>query len=169
MSRPDLVTYYPIIFPNRRDPSGRQLCRWCGKPIVKTKGRRRRLYCDDECRRLTYLALSWQAARRAAYDRDGGRCRICGREVRLGDAPEPEYSKPQAEIHHVIRPEQLRKAAAEATGSIEDPQLRRHWFCKTYALLYLDVNNLMTLCRSPCHDQAHAAAAYFPNCEKLRE
>lgn len=154
----DLAKIYPIVFPNRQDPlSGLQLCRWCGKPITNKNIRKGPIfYCDADCRLWTYKALSWSEARKATYQRDGGKCRICGRKVQLNDSDRGE-NEVLAEIHHVERPSALNYLAHMVTKEIEDKERRIHWLCKLYALMYLDINNLMTLCKTPCHDQVHAA------------
>jgi len=144
--RIDLIAIYPIIFPKKRDPkTGLMLCRFCGKPILnKNKRKGRIFYCSDECYHATYIALSWEVARRIAYERDDGKCQICGKKVGLRTA----------EIHHIISQIKLKNLAWEATKEIDDVEKRRYWFFKLYAMLYLDVNNLQTLCQK-CHKQIH--------------
>lgn len=42
--------------PARTQGDVSDLCRFCNKPITSTPGKRQRLYCSDECRRLWWKA-----------------------------------------------------------------------------------------------------------------
>lgn len=171
----DLVYSFPIIFPDRVDPEnpGEYLCRFCGKPTINS---RRKYYCRDKCHNNCYEALSWEKARRLAFIRDNGTCQMCGTKVYLHGNGEPDalkWIKPEyhkeyrvyyegerkAEIHHIIPCEYLTHLAYKVTREIEDEILRRHWDYKLTAMLELDVNNLTTLCRKPCHDIVHSSTA----------
>ena len=159
---------FSLVFPDRRDPAnpGQYLCRFCGKPTLNT---RRQYWCSDECHDLTQRAVSWYEARRLAWERDGGKCTICGRPVQLY-----EDGGDVAEIHHITPVRELWGTAWEAASapmeelhwrrSSHDPEdpaeleatARRRVFALVYTILYLDINNLKTLC-VPCHDIVHTA------------
>jgi len=53
-------------------------------------------------------------------------------------------------MHHIEAVGYLKQVAWEVTEEIEDEKQRGHWFWKLYAMLYLDINNLKTLCEK-CH------------------
>lgn len=153
--RIDLVHIYPIVFPDRYDEKGQRLCRWCGKPVLNRITRKGRVwYCDDHCAAQTYKALSWEEASREAFKRDGGKCRICGTNLEY-DQRFNSY-KLGWETHHIIPPDTLRQLAWEVTREIPDEKEQDRWFQRLYAMLYLDVNNLKTLCVK-CHDIVHSA------------
>lgn len=152
MGRIDLIHIYSIVFPDKYNDKGQRLCRWCGKPVLNRSTRKGRIwYCNDDCYYKTAEALSWDKARRDTFQRDGGKCRICGKD--LGKYEENWYTW---ECHHIKRPHELKMLAWDVTKYIEDRKKQLHWFNKIYAMLYLDINNLMTLCVE-CHDKVHAA------------
>ena len=64
-------------FPARKDDQGRCLCRFCGKPVTPPK----QSFCGPRCLRDFFMVTDWQRVRRVIYERDGGRCMKCGREV----------------------------------------------------------------------------------------
>ena len=157
--------------PDTLDSTGRVLCRYCRKPIPKG---RRKTFCSDECNTALYRALDWERARQATWLRDRGKCRMCGEPVYLKRPEDDQYIRPEykeyitqfhrgnrkAETHHVIHVGELWEKAQEAVSTPEwdnvSGRTKVMWAYKFYALLYLDVNNLVTLCLSPCHDEVHS-------------
>lgn len=163
------------IFPTQEDPDnpGHYLCRFCGKPTTET---RRRYYCGDECYDFCQLAVSWPSARRVVWMRDDKKCTLCGDPVKLYAGY--GYSEGEgtiAEIHHMVP---VRKLWRLAWDVVNLPLEELHWrkscwdrfdnekqmkqtatrraFAIIYAILYLNVNNLKTLC-TKCHDIVHSA------------
>jgi len=156
------------IFPTQKDPDnpGHYLCRFCGNPTIET---RRRYYCSDECYDLCQLAVSWPSARQVVWVRDEEKCTLCGDHVNL-------YGRPVAEIHHVIPVRDLARLPWDVVKGIpleelhwrkscwdnfEDKKQMEHTAMSRasaiiYTILYLDINNLRTLC-TKCHDVVHSA------------
>jgi hypothetical protein len=59
-----------------------------------------------------------------------------------------------AEVHHIIPVIDFNQTAWVASREApEDKQ--KYWFDKFRIMLQLDMNNLILLCRHPCHDEAH--------------
>lgn len=173
MSRLMPASMFSDLFPDRKDPENpeKYLCRLCGKPTTNT---RRMYWCSDECYNLTQRAVSWGYARYLAYQRDEGKCQICGKQLKLytGDSrPGDEVS----ECHHKIPIKLLHRITVDTV--IDVPFEELHWkrgsydpkgpkelervamtraFAVVYTLLFLDVNNLETLCHDH-HAMKHAA------------
>ena len=99
---------------------------------------------------------------------------MCGRKVYLLGNGDPEsigWFKPeyhdavrpllmgveQAEIHHVIPVVDLVSTAWETVKEIDDKDQLNFWYYKFLVMLCLDVNNLTTLCKKPCHDIIHSS------------
>lgn len=149
------------IFPDRRDPQNPRhyLCRFCGKPTVDT---RRRFYCGDECYNLCQRAVSWLSARRATWERDNKQCTLCKTNVKLYDGWHEEGEGDDvANCHHIKSVIYLSRIVTEAilvNSEWEhiDRDTKNHWWAKIYTILYLDINNLTTLCFK-CHKMVHAA------------
>ena len=164
------------IFPTQKDPDnpGHYLCRFCGKPTTET---RRQYYCSDECYNLCQRAVSWVSTRRVVWTRDEKKCTLCGDPVKLYDSQ--WYSEGEgtiAEIHHMLPVRDLWRLAWDVIKGIPLEEL--HWrkscwdhfedekqmeqtamlraFAIVYTILYLDINNLKTLC-TKCHDVVHSA------------
>lgn len=78
-----------------KGPNGRRLCRWCGTEVTPP----RRSWCGDECVAAFLDETNPGRRRLNAFERDQGRCRLCGRDVGrlekwLGShlrAPLPDY------------------------------------------------------------------------------
>lgn len=64
-------------FPVRRISKGQYLCRVCGKRIEG----RGRSFCSRRCSRDFAMLTDWRRVRRVVFERDGGICMICGREL----------------------------------------------------------------------------------------
>jgi len=146
------ITLYTDIFPTVKDPEnpGHYLCRFCGKPTIDT---RRHFYCSDECYYLCQKAVSWPSARRAAWKRDGGKCVRCGTPVLL-------HGDESVQCHHVVPVRELQGIIYDTVynddwSDVSD-EIKNLWFCRFYVMLYLDINNLITLCFR-CHKMIHAA------------
>lgn len=63
-------------------PSGRGLCRWCGKEVPTG----RRTFCSAACVSYWATRKSSAALRGALFERDLGRCAVCGMECHYTDA-----------------------------------------------------------------------------------
>lgn len=153
---------------DRRDPStGRYRCRNCGKPSVPPKI----FYCSDECRRNFGRCISWEVTRREVWERDRRKCRICQGEVNLyddgwierpdgrwrraTDEERKENSKKLGyECHHIVEIPRLRYLAWKAVIDLEDREPRSKRYTIAYTFLYLDKENLLTLCLE-CHKKVH--------------
>lgn len=161
MARLTPTALFERIFPDRRDPMnpGHYLCRFCGKPTIHT---RRHVYCSDECFNLCQKAVSWLSARRETWKRDGGKCVRCVIPVKLYDGWYKEgEGDSAAECHHIKSVSYLNTEAVEAVylntqWENIDKETKRHWWAVFYTILYLDINNLQTLC-GECHKMVHKA------------
>lgn len=161
MSRTTPTSLFHYIFPSRKDPQnlGHYLCRFCGKSTTHT---RRVFYCSDECYNLCQKAVSWLSVRREVWKRDGCKCVRCGDPVLLYDGwHKVGEGKEAASCHHIKPVKKLRGMAVDAVFNDENrkhipDEKKEYWYCRFYAMLYLDINNLITLC-SNCHNIAHAA------------
>jgi len=173
LSRLIPLTLFSEIWPDREDPDnpGHYLCRFCGKPTINT---RRRYYCSDECYYHCQRAVSWPSARRAAWIRDNKQCQVCGKPLLLyTDKYHPELEI--TECHHDFPVRKMWRLAWDIVLEADfkdlrwrrscydpkDPKQLKHIaqgraFAILYTLLFLDVNNLQTLCHD-CHAMKHAA------------
>ena len=144
---------YQELFPTRDDPEnpGHYLCRYCGKPTTHT---RRRYYCGDDCHDLCQKAVSWGHARASTWIRDNKQCSLCKTPVEL------YKDKYGAQCHHIIPVKDLHWVAYDAVKGEYwdefDKESITYWFVKFYTMLYLDINNLTTLCHK-CHKMVHRA------------
>lgn len=77
MSSRDGKTNYER-FPGRKDDDGNHLCRVCGSVLSG----RRTSFCNQKCLRDFYMVTDWGRVRRVVYERDGGICMKCGKNVR---------------------------------------------------------------------------------------
>lgn len=99
----------------------------------------------------------WSWRRQDVFKRDQGKCVRCGKELVL------EYGtlKNRAECHHIMHVKEIFYFCWDLikTWIVEDemfkPEIKRI-FAKIYTLMYLDMNNLETLCFD-CHNMVHAA------------
>lgn len=156
MPYPRPTKFFNDIFPDKKDPNNPRtyLCRYCGKPTIDSD---RRYYCSDECYWLCQKAVSWSWRRRLVYRRDDGRCVRCREKVKL----EGGGYKSRSEIHHIMHVKEIWLFCWDMVGEwtqigeIQKSQTKRI-FAKIYTLMYLDMNNLETLCFS-CHNMVHAA------------
>ena len=157
MSQP--ISFFTTIYPDRRDPNREgvhYLCRFCGKSTEHT---RKQFYCSDECYWLCQKSLAWWEARRLVYERDEGKCVKCGMFLGLDAARNRDSDKPVCNIHHVFPVKEIILLTYDVInewkekGWLLDKDRNRGW-CIIYALLYLDINNLITLCPT-CHKKIH--------------
>lgn len=160
MARLTPTALFERLFPDRRDPMNPRhfLCRFCGKPTIDT---RRSFWCSDSCYNLCQKAVSWPLARRLTWKRDEGKCVRCGDPVKLHDGRRKEGEGEEvAHAHHVKAVSQLWGVAFDAVYNDEwnevDPETRSYWHAVFYTILYLDINNLITLCTG-CHQMVHKA------------
>lgn len=160
MSRLTPTSLFNEIFPDRKDPQnpGHYLCRFCGKPTIDT---RRYFYCGDACYNLCQKAVSWLQVRRLVWERDKGKCVRCGNPVKLYDGWHKEgKGDGVAACHHVVYVSELWRVAYDAVFNDDwseiDKETKSHWYAVFYTILYLDMNNLITLC-TDCHKMIHAA------------
>jgi hypothetical protein len=161
---------FTTLFP----PTPDSVCRYCHKPIPLKRDLRSKDWCSKEHRSLANQCVSWEKARIDTFNRDGGKCRVCGKKTwlyyKFNGIEETENwneikkyyeGDSQAETHHVIRINELLRKVW--TMMMEDEwksivnEERNYWETKLYMMLYLDINNLITVCQSPCHDQIHSA------------
>jgi len=140
-------TMFGLIFPDRINPDDpkRYLCRYCGKPSVKPK----QYYCSDDCYWSCQRAVAWWYARRGTFDRDGGKCVSCGKQLNFDATWDCHHIIPVAKLHTIASREVL---DWEQTSEEE----KRRGYAILYTLLVHDINNLVTLC-SKCHKLMHAA------------
>lgn len=160
MTRLTPTAYFKEIFPDRRDPDNPRhfLCRFCGKPTTNT---RRSFWCSDECHDLCQKAVSWLSARKEVWIRDNGECVRCGEPVLLYDGwRKVGKGKDVTNCHHVKPVNELWGVAWDAVHHDEWEQVpteaKTYWYCRFYVMLYLDINNLITLC-PVCHKMIHSA------------
>lgn len=150
-------TLFSSLWPDREDPDRKwkYLCRFCGKPAVPPK----QYYCSDHCRDMCQLSVNWLAARRAAYDKDGGKCVYCGIQLKLyiGDNRPGRHT---AECHHKFPVAEIYKLTWDLMSEwgldMRKEAGNSKIFATVYTLLYLDVNNLLTYCPEH-HKMIHAA------------
>lgn len=160
MTRLTPTSLFNEIFPDRRDPMnpGHYLCRFCGKPTIDT---RRQFYCGDDCYNLCQKSVSWLQVRRLVWERDNRKCVRCGNPVKLYDGWSKEgEGESVTATHHVKYASTLWGVAFDAVYNDDweevDQETKSHWFAVFYTILYLDHNNLITLCYD-CHKMVHKA------------
>ena len=153
------ISFFTTIYPDRRDLTREgyhYLCRFCGKSTEHT---RKRYYCSDECYWLCQKSLAWWEARRLTYERDKGKCVECGIDVGLDASRNRDSDNPVCNIHHVFPVKEIINLTRNVVnkwvemGWLEKEQQNRVW-CIIYAIMYLDINNLITLCPT-CHKKKH--------------
>ena len=66
-------------------------CRVCRSPLTG----RKTSFCGPRCLRDFFLLTDWQRVRRVVYERDGGVCMECGKDVKR-DAYHVDHIKPLA-------------------------------------------------------------------------
>jgi len=139
--------------PKELGPHKLGVCRWCGGPARPP----RRYWCSDRCVR-EWQSFDPRALRVACWKRDGGLCRLCGRDVgqlerflrRMRDTAK------RAGWHPERVPAELAKRARRWAGLIR--QLRidlRHLWEADHKIPVCEggpncLANLRTLCL-PCH------------------
>ena len=57
--------------PVDHDPAMTLLCRWCGKPVEQTPGRKEKIFCSDPCR------VRWWNHNRQSAQRKSSRLLVC--------------------------------------------------------------------------------------------
>lgn len=147
---------------DRRDPeTGRQKCRLCEKPAEPPKI----VYCSDKCSELFQLALSWPAARYWTLERDNHRCVKCGKVVAghhhewNEEQTELVYSKEIANVHHIIPVSYLWGEIIKALEGLEGKE--RTWRAQQLkSIVFFHIDNLITLCEKPCHNEEHQSGWY---------
>ena len=149
MGRVDPWSLFVYLWLNKENPAnpGQYFCWYCGKPTTET---RRVYYCSDECYWLCMKMLSWPWLRRDVYERDGGCCVNCG--VNLKDPYECHHIISVTDINHIA------SVLTRAWGYVEEDDKGEYVFTeremrvwsKLYTALFMDMNNLVTLCHE-CH------------------
>jgi len=162
MSRLEPHALFYELFPEREDPDnpGQYLCRFCGKPTTET---RRRYYCSDHCYWMCQKTCSWPWVRREVWQRDGKKCRICGVDLSGSNQETWDRSHPErelGEVHHIIPVVELNSLANVVVKEWgydfnEDRRTYMQVWARVYTTLFLDPNNLITLCFD-CHNKVHA-------------
>lgn len=111
----------PPLPPSMRAKKQRGSCRWCALPIVNSKGEPVKKLWHRKCVK-EFKLLHWPAeTRRAVFERDQGKCARCARQH-----PTLRGNLWQ---HDHIRP------LVEANGD----------------LTFWHLDNIQTLCTTPCH------------------
>jgi len=144
MSAPRVKIDYQLW--NHRDKLGRPRCRYCGRLLIRNQ----RAYCSSLCYAKFERAINWVSVRHEVWSRDNQVCLRCGKLVFLhGKAP-------IAEVHHIIPVIMLKRLAEEALAYFDtsDPIILERVYQKILVILYLDRNNLRTLC-AECHNVEH--------------
>ena len=160
MSRIEPFNLFYELFPDKKDPEnhGHYLCRFCGKPTTET---RRRYYCSDHCYWMCQKMTSWPWVRQEVWERDGKKCRVCEADLSGENQEAWDRSHPERElgaVHHIIPVADLWDLAwvvVEEWGYTELTDKRKQVWAKIYSALFLDPNNLITLCFK-CHTLVHA-------------
>ena len=179
MSRLEPHTLFYALFPEREDPDnpGQYLCRFCGKPTTET---RRRYYCSDHCYWMCQKMCSWPWARREVWERDGKKCRVCGADLSGYNNTNTDRSHELGEVHHIIPVAELFTLANTVVKEWGydweiDKTAYMRVRARVYTALFLDFNNLITLCFD-CHNKVHAGeidlkpimGSEVPTAENLR-
>lgn len=68
-------------FPYLKDDDGHWLCRVCHRPLTPPKTS----FCNRRCLRDFFILTDWQRVRRVIFERDGGICMKCGKQVAKDD------------------------------------------------------------------------------------
>ena len=160
MSRVEPHSLFYHLFPDREDPDnpGQYLCRFCGKSTTET---RRRYYCSDHCYWMCQKACSWPWVRREVWQRDGKKCRVCGADLSgMNNEDVMGRSHELGEVHHIIPVIELNELATVVVNEWgydynENRQKHMQIWARAYTCLFLDPNNLITLCFD-CHNKVHA-------------
>jgi 5-methylcytosine-specific restriction endonuclease McrA len=145
MSRCTPFDLVELLFPTTPDPDtpGKYLCRYCGRKI---EGNRKKYYCSNTCYNNYYRATYWPWVRQEVLERDNFTCQVCGTKV---------DDSWKAEVHHIVSVADFWDISWKLVKEWGLPEERTKEWAKTYTLLYLDTNNLITLCVE-CHDKVHA-------------
>jgi len=158
---------------DHRDRLGRPRCRLCSGLLTG----RQRSYCSDSCRIKFESAVVWSRVRKDIWERDNRRCQRCGDPVLLHSGnyahiidgkwisghrlTDEQLLKgvrvtKAAEIHHIKPVTLLKRLAKEALMHFDtsDEILLNQAYEKMLTILYLDWNNLKTVCME-CHLLEH--------------
>jgi len=111
---------------------------------------------------------SWPWARREVWERDGKKCRICGADLSGSNQDAWDRSHPErelGEVHHIIPVVELNSLATAVIKEwgynfYEDRKSYDRVWARVYATLFLDFNNLITLCFD-CHNKVHAGEIHL--------
>jgi len=95
--------------------------------------------------------VGWWFARKGVFDRDGGKCVICGKQLNFDATWDCHHVIPVAELHTIAYNVAYMNPDWDNISEAD----KRH-FAVIYTLLVHDINNLVTLC-STCHKLEHAA------------
>lgn len=68
--------------------SGQAVCRFCGKPVIQTPGKRKREFCDDRCRSRYWVKHRSELPRKITYSY---KCAYCGKEFTVYGKRERKY------------------------------------------------------------------------------
>ncbi|MGN1381506.1 MAG: recombinase family protein [Eubacterium sp.] len=63
-------------------------CRWCGKPVTSTPGKRKKMYCDDECRKKWWSKHRTELKGKTVVTKT---CPCCGKEFRTFSSKQQKY------------------------------------------------------------------------------
>lgn len=157
--RVTLADNWFTFYPDKQDPITKAwMCRYCGSPVVKGHGQQKTFYCSDDHRFKHFNETgkyTWDYIRHLIFIRDNGRCRNCGKKL-VFTLNECDRGREDllAEIHHLTPVVELDDVAWKASREAENSK-RDYWYLVFRIILQNDLNNLITLCRHPCHDLAH--------------
>ena len=73
-------------------------CRWCGKPVTSTPGKRRKMYCGDECRKKWWSKHRTELKGKTVQTKA---CACCGKEFRTFSSRHQKYCS--QECHRKMR------------------------------------------------------------------
>lgn len=68
--------------------SGQAVCRFCGKPVIQTPGKRKREFCDDRCRSRYWVKHRSELPKKVTYTYT---CAYCGKEFTVYGKRERKY------------------------------------------------------------------------------
>lgn len=151
--------YFAADFPQPpgRGPSGRKFCRWCHLEVPAFRS----AWCGDECVN-EYLSIAGSAIREFIFERDGGKCVLCGLNLKFAREIKSwaiEHAREMLEESDWGHSYQLYKAVSRFFEELHWSELTAYETDHIVPLAeggLTHPDNLRTLC-VPCHKAATAA------------
>jgi 5-methylcytosine-specific restriction endonuclease McrA len=81
-----------VRFPRKKNAVGKAVCRICEGALPE----RRRMFCNERCRRDFFMATDWGRIRRVVFERDGATCMKCSARL-SGNAFHVDHIVPLAQ------------------------------------------------------------------------